>query len=118
MRDYIRTLSSVKMAISAREGELRTHNASLGGLQSWREKLDKQRSSEKEDKVVALAREVAEAEEAVNFTKSECVALGSPRRPSQSPSVTMCLAWPSAHYRMCTHAFAGTKPSRRVSMPR
>lgn len=76
IKDYSRVLGAVKAAIGAREAALRANNSASAALATKRERLDKLRGAGgKEDKVAALAREVTEAEEAVNLTKAEYEAI-------------------------------------------
>lgn len=103
MREYIRVLSAVKAAISARDAALRTYNStsSLRLAKQVRldrprrpspkprpdpdpdpdpdqERLDKLRSSGgKDEKISQLQREVREAEEASNLAKSEYESVAS-----------------------------------------
>jgi len=78
MKEYIRLLTSVKHAIGAREAALRAWNAAASALTAKQERLQKLRDAGgKEDKISALAREVAEAEEAVNLAKSEYEAVAA-----------------------------------------
>ena len=72
MKHYVRLLGAVKTAIAAREHALKSYNSASSGLAGKKERLERMRSSGgKEDKVSALAREVADAEEAVTQTKAE-----------------------------------------------
>ena len=72
MKDYIRLLGAVKAAIAARESALKAYNHAAGMLSSKQERLEKLRSgAAKEEKVSALQKEVAEAEEQVTLTKAE-----------------------------------------------
>ena len=78
MREYIRLLTAVKHAIGSREAALKAYNGASSSLQAKKERLDKLRSvGGKEEKVSALTREVAEAEEAVNLSKSEYEAVAA-----------------------------------------
>ena len=72
MANYIRLLSAVKAAISAREMALRQHNQATCTLMAKRERLEKLRNAGgKEEKAASLAREVTECEEISNLAKSE-----------------------------------------------
>jgi sorting nexin-1/2 len=73
MKHYVRLLSSVKSAIHCRESALVAYNRAGSSLAAKREKLEKLRASgsAKEEKISAATREVADAEEALNLSKSE-----------------------------------------------
>jgi len=72
MKHYVRLLGSVKQAIAARDGALKAYNSASSGLVAKKDRLDKLRASGgKEDKISVLAREVSDAEEAVNLSKGE-----------------------------------------------
>ena len=79
MKHYVRLLSSVKAAIHARESALLAYNRAGSSLASKREKLEKLRGlgSAKEEKISAATREVADAEEALNLSKSEYEAVAA-----------------------------------------
>ena len=72
MKHYVRLLGSVKQAIAARDGALKAYNSASSSLVAKKDRLDKLRSAGgKEEKVSVLAREVSDAEEAVNLSKGE-----------------------------------------------